>query len=771
MRLPARTTWVLACTLAAATLLAHTVVIALDPAPGSLLELAAGVPVVLAPPLALLSCVRTALRTGNRAWWVFSAAMAAWGAGVGITSAYVLAGWQARSPYPADIGYLLFAPLVAYGLLQAPGVPGAVTVRLRMLADAVVAAWAMLIVAWVPLLRPFLHEAEGSAVTRTIAVAYPVMDLVLVGLLCAMLAQFAAHSRGTLILLTVAVLWFAAADLYATYSIANGHLDPATLSNVGWTAAFLCFALAAFRRYRAEGPRKPALRPELRVFAYMPYVPVILAVAEGLREALLAERHDPTLTAFVLVLAGLCVVRQAVASRENRLLTADLERRVEERTAELAHLAFHDALTGLANRERLALAATQALAQGRPGRVWMLLLDLDGFKLVNDTLGHAVGDELLRVVGARLDGRCPPEALLVRLGGDEFAVLLPDTDAPGAADIAAMLITAFDEPFTLGHRQVRLAGSIGVAPAAEGAGDAGDLLRDADLAMYAAKNAGRGRAVLFAPEMRAETAERAGLESELRAAVEDDRLTVAYQPLVELATGRCVGAEALARWHHPDRGFIPPDVFVPIAEESDLVVELGRSVLRRACTDAASWVAALPEGAPFEIAVNLSVRQLEHPDLVAHVVEALRGAGLSPSRLVVEVTESVFLDHTGAGVKTLEALRALGVRVALDDFGTGYSSLGYLQRFAVDILKIDRRFVSTLGQGDGQPELAGAIISLAQSLHLDVVAEGIEESCQGDRLRELGCRLGQGYLYARPGRASELTALLAEQISRTPSLR
>jgi predicted signal transduction protein with EAL and GGDEF domain len=390
---------------------------------------------------------------------------------------------------------------------------------------------------------------------------------------------------------------------------------------------------------------------------------------------------------------------------------------------------------------------------------------------VNDTLGHAVGDELLRVVGARLAGRCPSCALLVRLGGDEFAVLLPDTDAVGAAGVAARLITAFEEPFTLGHRQVRLAGSIGVAPAAEGAHDAGGLLRDADLAMYAAKNAGRGRAVLFAPEMRSEANERAALESELREAVEREQLTVAYQPLVELDTGRCVGAEALVRWHHRERGFIPPDVFIPVAEDSDLVVELGRSVLRHACADAARWVAALPADAPFEIAVNLSVRQLEHPDLVAHVVEALQSAGLPPTRLVVEVTESVFLDDAGAGLDALTDLRALGVRVALDDFGTGYSSLGYLQRFAVDILKIDRRFVSTLGQGDGQPELAAAIIGLAHSLHVDVVAEGIEKPCQGNRLRELGCRLGQGYLFARPGPAAELTTLLEEQTSSTTSLR
>jgi diguanylate cyclase (GGDEF)-like protein len=463
------------------------------------------------------------------------------------------------------------------------------------------------------------------------------------------------------------------------------------------------------------------------------------------------------------VLVGLSAIRHAIAARENRELTRSLEQRVAERTAELAHLAFHDALTGLPNREHLAIEAIRVLAANPAERVWMLLLDLDGFKTVNDTLGHAVGDELLRLVGARLLNRSPEDAVLVRLGGDEFAVLLTDTDAAGASSAATRLLTTFDQSFSLSHRHVRLAGSIGVAPAAEGTHDAGDLLRDADLAMYAAKGAGRGRAVLFAPQMRADAEERAALENELRQAVEDGKLTVAYQSLVELASSRCVGAEALVRWDHPERGVIPPDVFIPIAEESDLVVALGRSVLRRACADAAVFVAELADGEPFDIAVNLSVRQLEHPDLVDHVLEALETAGLPPARLVVEVTESVFLDDSGAGLATLQELRRLGIRVALDDFGTGYSSLGYLQRFAVDILKIDRRFVATLGSGAGTPELAAAILRLAHSLHLDVVAEGIEDTRQTERLLELGCRLGQGYLFARPSSAADLTALLRDQ--------
>ncbi|MCW2568418.1 MAG: diguanylate cyclase/phosphodiesterase [Mycobacterium sp.] len=758
-----RTSWSLACGAAALIVVLHSAVVFLRPFGADLTIVLAGLPVLLAPPVAALLCVRTARRTGNAAWWAFAAAMTAWFLGTVAHSVYYAVGSEVPYPSPGHLAYLAFAPLVAVGLLLAPGIPGAVTARLRALADAVIAGWALTIVGWAPVIRPILGNTDSPGLGRAVAVAYPVMDLVLVALLSALLAQFAANSRATLFLLTLAVLCFAGADLVSAYASLEGPVAPTNPVVVGWTAAFLLFGLAAVRRHTAEGDRETVLRAQFRVFASTPYLPVVVAVLEALRQVVQQGRHDLFYVLALLVLVSLSTARQALATRENRQLTEDLERRVAERTTELAHLAFHDALTGLPNRERLALRAAQSLARSDADRVWMLLLDLDGFKIVNDTLGHAVGDELLRVVAGRLTARCPDAALLVRLGGDEFAVLLSDTDADGARAAAGALLGAFDEPFALGHRRVRLAGSIGIAPAATGALDAGDLLRDADLAMYAAKGAGRGRALLFSPSMRAEVSERAALQNELRDAVENGALTVAYQPLVELSSGRCIGAEALVRWHHPERGYVPPDVFIPVAEDSDLVVTLGRAVLRRACADAAGWVADLPADHPFEIAVNLSVRQLEHPELVTHVTDALRAAGLDPGRLVVEVTESVFLDDTGTGLAALRELRDLGVRVALDDFGTGYSSLGYLQRFAVDILKIDRRFVSSLEPGDGRPELAGAIIGLARSLRLAVVAEGIEEAAQCERLRELGCTIGQGFLFARPAPAAELTELLHTQ--------
>jgi diguanylate cyclase (GGDEF)-like protein/PAS domain S-box-containing protein len=427
---------------------------------------------------------------------------------------------------------------------------------------------------------------------------------------------------------------------------------------------------------------------------------------------------------------------------------------------ELTRQASEDGLTGLANRTRLRARMERALDAPPAGTTpAVLLIDLDDFKRVNDSLGHAAGDRLLELAADRLLGATRGSDTVARLGGDEFAVLL-GVRAPGEITLVAdRIVAALSSPFEVDGRDIRVSASVGVAVA-----DAGespdDLLRNADLALYRAKGAGKGRHAAFAPEMHRAAISRLELEAELRWAIANDELLLHYQPIMDLATGRVSSAEALVRWQHPERGLVPPAEFVPLAEATDLVLPLGRWVLQTACRAAAAWPrAAGADGVP--VSVNVSGRQLQRPGFVEDVAEALRASGLPARRLVLEVTESVLLADLDTALKRLEALRALGVRVALDDFGTGYSSLAYLQRLPVDVLKIDRTFTADVTAGGKRAALARAVVTLADTLGLRTVAEGVETDEQDAELRTLGCDYGQGYLYARPLRGAAFVEFLA----------
>jgi diguanylate cyclase (GGDEF)-like protein/PAS domain S-box-containing protein len=448
--------------------------------------------------------------------------------------------------------------------------------------------------------------------------------------------------------------------------------------------------------------------------------------------------------------------------------------------AELLRQAQHDALTGLANRARFRERVERALARAdRPaGSVTVLFLDLDDFKTVNDTLGHPAGDRLLSLVAERLLNATRGCDTVARLGGDEFAVLLENVrgDADAVA-VAARATAAMRAPFDLDGRQASIGASVGIARATSG--DTADtLLRNADLAMYRAKGTGKGRHETFAPEMHAALAGRVALAADLRQCVallglgdvrsgERDAeppahhgFSLVFQPMVELDSGRLVGMEALARWCHRTRGPMPPGEFIELAEQSGAVEPLGRWVLREACRAAARWDAAsgggLTPGASGAVEagpvlhVNVSSRQLEAATFLGHVTDALRDSGFPAARLVVEITEGVLMRDAEATLARLHALKALGVRLAVDDFGTGYSSLAYLQRFPVDILKIDKAFVDGLLRGGAHAALARTVIALGDSLGLRTVAEGVEQPEQRDQLLALGCRVGQGYLFARP---------------------
>jgi diguanylate cyclase (GGDEF)-like protein/PAS domain S-box-containing protein len=426
--------------------------------------------------------------------------------------------------------------------------------------------------------------------------------------------------------------------------------------------------------------------------------------------------------------------------------------------AQLLHQAFHDPLTGLANRALFLDRVRHALSRRSHGAdgLGILFIDLDGFKTVNDSLGHQVGDLLLRGVSERLASGLRSFDTIARLGGDEFAVLIDDADGDdGVIVIADRVGQTLREPFLLEGREVVTLASIGVALATPEE-SAEDLLRNADLAMYLAKNKGGGQAALFEPEMHAAMLNRLELQADLRRALERNEFSLAYQPVHALETQALVGVEALLRWAHPTRGSVPPNEFIPIAEQTGLIVPIGRWVIEQACRDAREWRTQLGGVAPQSVAVNISGRQIPDPSLFDDIQDALSRSELPPSALMLELTESVLLTHTDETLSVMHRLKAIGVGLALDDFGTGYSSLSYLQRLPIDVIKIDRAFVERLETDASASALTRAIVGLGKTLSLRTVAEGIENPTQADVLRHMGCDHGQGFLYGMPMPAREL---------------
>ncbi|MFF5081361.1 putative bifunctional diguanylate cyclase/phosphodiesterase [Actinoplanes sp. NPDC000266] len=448
------------------------------------------------------------------------------------------------------------------------------------------------------------------------------------------------------------------------------------------------------------------------------------------------------------------------------LNTRDISER-KELQDQLVHEAYHDALTQLANRALFRERVSDALhhrAEG--GEVTVLFLDLDGFKEVNDSLGHLAGDQLLVQVADRLRSSVRSADIVARFGGDEFAVLIitaPGGDADEAEQVAQRIIDALDTPFGGESRDIHVQASIGLA-SADMLGDAKDgaeqLMRNADLAMYKAKSAGGSGYATYDPEMLSGLVARLELEADLRLALERHQLHLHYQPTINLATGEVIGFEALARWEHPTRGLIPPAEFIPIAEATGLIVPLGRWVLREACRQAVAWSAE--GGRPVKMAVNVSVRQFDRTDLVEVVAGILAETGMPADQLCLEMTESVLMTDTDDNLEQLVRLKALGVTLAIDDFGTGYSSLAYLRRFPVDTLKIDRSFVERLGALTDDTALADTIVQLGKSLGMDTVAEGIEEFVQLEALREMGCHFAQGYYFSRPVPAEQAGQLFVQ---------
>jgi diguanylate cyclase (GGDEF)-like protein/PAS domain S-box-containing protein len=429
---------------------------------------------------------------------------------------------------------------------------------------------------------------------------------------------------------------------------------------------------------------------------------------------------------------------------------------------ELRHQAFHDSLTGLANRalfeDRLAHAVALARRQVRGFAV--LFLDLDDFKTINDSLGHARGDELLRAAASRIGSILRPSDTAARLGGDEFALLIEMVDSERDPQmIAGRILEALELPFPIAGRELRVTASVGVAIWSESTG-VEELLRNADTAMYAAKADGKATIRSFEPKMHHRVLERLELTGELRTAIDSKQFELDYQPIVELESGELAGVEALVRWRHPDRAHISPTQFIGLAEETGLIVPLGLWILETACTQANRWLSAFP-GRALQLSVNVSTRQLQEDDFVDAVADVLDRTGLPADLLALEIRESLLLGDRHEVIRQLEALKSLGVRIAVDDFGTGYSSLAHLRHFPIDILKIDRSVVEGIDEDQGKANLVRGIVNLGDSLLLDVIAEGIEQPEQVRQLREMQLPLGQGFLFHRPLSAAAVTQLLA----------
>ncbi|WP_250037988.1 putative bifunctional diguanylate cyclase/phosphodiesterase [Paractinoplanes maris] len=645
---------------------------------------------------------------------------------------------------PAGIGLLL----AMWAVVRVPlGVSGSVA-RRKQLVDRAIAFVGGGSVMWTFGLVPMATTADRWTTQSLVLVGLAS----LVGLGAVVKVSYVGGGpvdRRALRLVAAAALVSAGIAVLSLYGDEGALLAQSVVMPV----AFLLIAGAVHQQGSSAGSKTG------RANVWLPYLSmgaIDLSMLGVLRGEL--SWQDRVVVVAVVVLTALIAIRQLASSRENRRLLEEKHATEEQ----LRHDGAHDGLTGLANRGLFRERVAEAVAAGQ---ATVLLVDLDDFKTVNDSLGHDVGDELLVAVAAMLRTVAGPHGLPARLGGDEFAVLLTGPDPLGET-VADRLLGALDEPIGLHHLLTHA--SIGIAVATPGV-DLDTLLRQADLAMYSAKQRGKGNRVRYHDDMEEPVLAHARIGGDLRRALDAGEFRVHYQPIIALGSGRVVGVEALVRWQHPTRGLLPPGEFIPAAEATGLIVPLGRFVLREACRQAAAWLDEFGPGALQKIAPNVSVRQLHDPDFTHDVRTVLAETGLPADRLVLELTESAVLRGKQVS-RTLHELHEMGVRLALDDFGTGESSLSLLRSFPASIVKLDKSFVDGIEWDEpGSPAaetrqaVARAVIQLAGALGLDVVAEGIECQEQADRLRALGYQLGQGFHLARPMVPERMTEMLARR--------
>ncbi len=681
-------------------------------------------------------------------WIALAAACTCWTAGQ-VEWIYLTAAGAYVYPSPADGAFLLFPPLASIGLLLHP--TDSDGQRLRRGLDAVMTGLAAGLVIWAVALRPVVETASADRLLASaVSIAYPTLDLLLLVLTVLTLTRSPA-ARLPLGLITLGLTAFVVSDIVFVYQTAAGS-NPLDLGDLGWSLGFGCISVAALTDLRP--PRQPLTTPSgVPIVSLLPYLPTVVAVIVAVAPQLSGQALPVEELLIASTLSLVLIARQYLVMRQNQRLTTALTLR----EAQLHHQAFHDGLTGLANRDlfrnRLEHAVELHTRDLRP--VSVLFLDLDDFKIVNDTLGHVIGDALLVHTAERLRGAMRAGDTIARLGGDEFALLLEDGSDPRTS--AARIGDALRTPFDVDGRRIDIGASIGVVELAQADGPttADELLARADTAMYAAKRSGKGRIVAHRPGMNLPELEDKRLRDLLRKAVAAGEIHLAYQPIVELPSRRVVAVEALARWRRAGHQ-VPAEELIADATRVGVLPELTDALLAQACAQIATW----SSHAPLAVHVNVAPFQLADTRLTTTVRTLIGKHGLVPGQLVLEITESGLQSDLTRTQDTIGALRRDGIGISLDDFGVGHSSLSRLHDLELDSVKIDRSFVEQIDSDPRQALFLGNLLGLARDLSLPVIAEGVERVTQLAELERLGCTMAQGFIFGRPAPSATLTSIL-----------
>jgi diguanylate cyclase len=712
----------------------------------------------------------------KRPWYLLAAGILLWAIGDVIWSCYDLVLHRA-APWPsvADYAYIVGPVLMALGLtvmLRRRGVGRDVESFL----DALIIAIGVGTLSWTFLMAPYANAAGVSVWTKMIAVAYPLTDILLLAVVVRMLITPGRHATCHR-LLAVAVTCTLVGDAIYSFQQLNGTYYTGNLVDITWLAFYFLIGAAALHPSMAsvaEGQEQRSKKPTLRRLAVLaaaaslaPLTLIIQTVRDGAIDVPVMAGASIVMFLLVVVRMGRLVRQVASAAEQLGVQSDELRTSLGEQESletQLRYQASHDPLTDLPNRTLFHDRVGQALKRmSRAGlAVGLLFIDVDDFKTINDTLGHEAGDRVLIDLANRLRRLLREADSPARLGGDEFAVLLDMiNDAGDAAIVAERILQAMSEPFVLGGREVDVHVSIGIASSADPVITEHELIREADTAMYAAKSRGKNGYVAFEPALQKAPPGSVTMQGQLVLAIKRGEFRALYQPIVELESGRLMGTEALIRWQHPRDGLISPAAFLPIAEDSGVIVDIDRWILREACSESVRWRRTGLERR-LQMNVNLSAASLQRQDLVKAISSTLSSTGADPRDIVFEITESVLVRDIETAVRRLNELKALGVRIAIDDFGTGYSSLNYLRRFPIDILKIDKSFVDGVARGPEDASFAAAIITLAEQLHLSTVAEGVETEAQRLALVALGAQDAQGFLFSRPVSADQMLDLVTK---------